>query len=490
MAGRRQIFLALVGCVAVTWLGCTQTVQIVVGPEPLQFTVEPGKAELDRRYDMGGQKRVFVSGAQVSFDKGTPPTIVVVDKSGVPLWKETLVKYPMRWYEVVLTPLFGLGYVIWEPYADPYSVTVKGAADARLVELADTMAADILTHLPADAKKVGIFYIETDVVEKGQSQPYVSEGNRRLSEYMCNALRRKTAALDLREYKLGVSWYFKHTPDSLGESVEARRQLIIGFAQREKLDVAVYAKNYQYPALFSKERGTRNNCRLEFDVLSVKGAGTITKFEHTLTMDPKETDLVACFWPTEPPAAGVAPPIEVVLERTATHLARDLLEKMNEGTLLASYDKPIATFVTDFGYVVATPTNERVVLPNKYGAYVAEKVAQGLMAGSGGKFVFVARKKLQDAFGEMKDVEKRVLVDETSAWIDPDTAPKLGGKVGARMIFFGRMEQIGGDLNITVELKDIERGVILCSVEEKITLDQFLQKQLEAGTLSTQKSAP
>ncbi|MBM4031276.1 MAG: hypothetical protein FJ291_05760 [Planctomycetes bacterium] len=474
-------------CLLLVLLGCRQGVTVQINsPRYKQFSVPCDKP--DRRYWESGRLRVFPSGSRLSFRKGgEPPRVVVVDDAGASVYEETLERYPMAWYEALLTPLFGLGYALWQPYEDPYGITPGLAADERLRQAAAKLAPEILARLPAEAKAVGVFTVETDIVEKGLA--YASEGNRRLSEYLCNCLRELAPkTVQVREFKMGVSWYLKHTYGSLGASAEARRELIAKFARTERVDMVVYGKNYLYPQQYAKDR-TIHRAELEFDILLPKEGraeeGGRVKF--TLAFDPGEKDLAGLFLPpAEPGAIGpVAPPsIEVVLERAALHIARDLLEKVGQGTVLATYPKPIFTYVSDFAFLAAAPLDERVVVPNKYGAYLSGKVEQNLAAGSTGLFAFVERKKAIDVLKGVPDRGKTILVGEMSAWIDPSTAPQLGRMAGVKVVFFGDMQVIGADLKITVTLQDLERRVKLATVEHVVPLDVFLHAQFISGNLT------
>ena len=475
--------LALAFCQA-----CTQHVIITVNPKPeygSEFVIaSPEKP--DRRYWDAGQLRRFRSGSVVSLDKGASYRIALVDEAGARSYEETLIRYPMAWYEALLTPVLGLGYALWEPYPSPYVIDPALSPDQRLRQAAERIATDILARVPTGAKSVGLCAIETDVVEKGRSFPYASEGNRRLSEYLYDALRKQVPnSLRVRLFKMGVDWYLKHTFDSLGESVEARHELIGRFAKQEALDLVVYGKNYLYPQAFSPDMVIQR-CRFAFDLLEPKATAVATRdiVSFTLSIDPRESELRALFTPRpmgEVVEAGGRPSIEVVCERAATQIARDLLEKFKGGTVLASYPKPIHTYVSDFGNVVATPTNQRVVMPNRYGAYMASKVAQGLMVGSAGTFALVDRKTVVDSFGAVPNRGKSIVLNERSAWIDPETWPALGRKVGVKLVFMGHMETVGADLNVTVWLGDLERGTKLAVVEHKIPLDRFLAKEFEMG---------
>lgn len=488
---RRASALGVAGLLLLCCQACTQNVIVRIDAKP-----EYGKDFVvtypdwpDRRFWEAGKAKRFPSGSVLSLDKVGTYRIAVVDEAGSRTYEEALVRYSKTWYEAMLTPVFGLGHAIWQPYPNPYIIAPVLSADQRLRQAAEKIAAEILLRLPAGAKTVGICAIETDVVEKGRSFPYASEGNRRLSEYIYDGVRKQApAAVRVRQFKLGIDWYLKHTFDSLGEGVEARHELIGRFAKQEGLDLMVYGKNYLYPETFSPDMAI-SRCRFAFDFLEPKAAAVVTKdvAGFALPIDPRERDLMALFLPPrkvgEVVEADTRPSIEVICERAATQLARDLLEKFKDTPVLASYPKPIHTYVSDLGYVVAAPTNERVVMPNKYGAYLASKVAQNLMVGSAGGFALVDRKAIVDGVDNVPNRGKTMILGERSAWIDPETWPALGRKVGVKLVFMGHMEVIGADLNVTVWLQDLERGTKLAMVEHKIGLDRFLAKEFEMGNL-------
>lgn len=473
---------------------CTQNVTVTVNPKPeygYVFVVSTPE-QPDRRYWEAGKPRRFPSGSVLSLDKSACYRLALVDESGAHAYEETLRKFPKTWYEVLLTPVFGLGHALWEPYPNPYVIDPALSADQRLRLAADRLSAEVVARFPAAAKAIGLCTIETDVVEKGRSFPFASEGNRRLSEYMFEAVRRRASpSLRVRQFKMGIDWYLKHTFDNLGESVEARQELVGRFAKQEQLDLVVYGKNYLYPQVFAPG-ATIERCRLSVELLEPTATAVATKemISFTIVIDPREQELMALFMPRREVVEGDArPPIEVVCERAAMQIARDLLEKFKDSTALAAYAKPIHTYVSDFGYVAATPTNQRVVLPNKYGAYLASKVAQNLMVGSAGTFALVDRKAIVDGFDGVPDRGKSIVLGERSAWIDPETWPALGRKVGVKLVFMGQMEAIGADLNVTVWLADLERGTKLAIVEHKIALDRFRAREFETGNLPPQPPA-
>ena len=220
--------IAAMGCLLAVGLGCTQNVAIQIHAKPGdgdQFVIASPE-RMDRRYWEAGHPRRFPSGSVVNLDKGGAYTIAVVDEAGARSYEAALVKYPKRWYELVLTPVFGLGHAMWRPYPDPYVINPVLSADQQLRLAAERIGPDILSRLPKGAKTVGLFTLETDVVEKGRAQPYASEGNRRLSEYIYNYVRKEAAgSVRIRRFKMGIDWYLKHSYDSLGESVEARHEL-------------------------------------------------------------------------------------------------------------------------------------------------------------------------------------------------------------------------------------------------------------------------
>ena len=472
--------------------GCTQHVQVLIQQAPGygdHFTVG-SEAAMDRRY----WGRRFPSGSVVGLSKGQEYTLVIVDEQGAATFQQAVEKFPMRWYEALLTPLFGLGYALWQPFPNPYMLVPGGGADQRLRAAARAIAEQILTRVPPTVKVLGLFTFETDIVDQGRTLPYASEGNRRLTEYVYTHLRQTlTRSAQVRLFKYGVDHYLKHSHASLGEAVEARHELVGKLARDERLDMVVYGKNYLYPQAYTETSAIRR-CRFSVDCLIPQADKTLTHdvFEYILAIGPGETELMRLFRPRRPgrvgpvgPAVGPAPSIEVALERAAKHLARDLLEKLgDESPVLATYGKPIATYVSDFGYVAAAPLDERVVLANRYGAYVASKVAQNLMVGGAGLFTFVSRKKVVDAVRNVRDRGKTIILRERSPWIDPMTWPRLGVLVGAKLVFRGRMERIGNDLNFTVWLQDLERGVQLAIVEHKIMLNAALGRQLDLGNLA------
>ena len=482
-AGARRALAALLLALCA---GCTQNVSIVAEhPEyGSRFrVVTPDK--MDRRY----WQKVFASGALVNLDKGSSPTLVVVDDVNAPTYEHVMERFPKRWYEALLTPVFGIGHMLWKPYANPYYVPFAGIADQRLRDAAKRIGDEVLALLTPEMQTVGLFGFETDIVERGRRQPYLSEGNRRLTEYVYNHLRTQTKqALQVRLFKAtGMDAYLKHTYGSLGEGVEARHELVARFAREERLDVAIYGKNYLYPQAYSETEAI-NRCRFSIDFLVPKAEKAYTHdiIELILAIAPDETRLMGLFLPPRPlPPVPPVAALEVVIERTVDHLVRDLLEKLGgDSAVLAQYPRPIHTYVSDFGYVVATALDERTVLPNRYGAYMASKVEQGLLAKSEGLFALVDRKKVIDAVKRIPNRGKTVLLGERDVWIDPMTAPQLGKLVGAKLVFFGRMEQIGGDLDVTVFLKTLETGIKLAVVEHKIPLTELRLRRFQLGNLA------
>ena len=481
MKRHRNLMCVSVGAL-VCLIGCAQMVRIEVKPGGDKFVVEQAKPGMDRRYDSGGRKTEFSSGALVPIDKGAAPKIRVVNRAGLTVWEEYMKAYPMKWYETLLTPLFGLGYLLYAPYADPYVVEMdKGDI---LLRTAQELATEILSAIPPSAKVVGFPYIESTDAENGA--PHVSEGNRKLSEYVCNTIRdTEMQDRDLREYKYGIDYYLRHTSSGLGAAAAPRRELFTKFAADEKLDVIVYGKNYVHMQKVSGDKQGKQpeqgilNCRVEFDILDGKTGATLRRVKYPMALGIENWEMSKMFLPSMTPGragaaqADGAPTIEVALERAAQRLSRDILDRITQGNLLGTYNKPVPTYVADFGYLVRTDANEPKTQANKYGHYIAEKVSMSLLSGSGGMFMIVSPKRIK--------TEMKSLVERRSALYDEDDAPTLGRRRGAKVTFRGDMVKVGADLNMRLWIQDDEQGITHASVEYKLPLSVSLDEQLQLG---------
>ena len=441
-------------------LGCAQMVRIEVMPGGESFVVDQAKGGMDRRYDGGGRKTEFASGTRVPIDKVGLPKIRVINRAGATVWEEQMVGYPMRWYETALVPVFGIGYMMFAPYSDPYVIRMdKGDI---VLKTAQEIATEIVAALPATVKIVGFPYIESTEAERGK--PYVSEGNRKLSEYVAAAIRAESQERDFREYKYGIDYYLRHTSSGLGAAVAARRELFAKFAADERLDAIVYGRNDVHRQKISGGGPGRQQgrailtCRIEFDILDGKTGGTLGCVKYSMALGAENSEMIQEFVPPQAMQLEEAPTIEVALERAAQRLSRDILENIANGDLLEAYEKPVATHVSDLGYLVSTSDDQRKTQPNMYGAYLSEKVSGSLLETSRGRLVIVSPNRPQK-----------------------EEAAEAGKRLPAKVVFCGEMVKIGADLNIVLMLRDIEQGATLTRVEYTLPLNPALDEQLRLG---------
>jgi len=123
------------------------------------------------------------------------------------------------------------------------------------------------------------------------------------------------------------------------------------------------------------------------------------------------------------------------------------------------------------GVVGGSPeVHEKILSATGRGVIVA-------FAGTRGEYTYVSASKVVPEYratdGVQVEIDSRGRAKLTFAFEHP----------GAKIVFFGQMEEIGADLNVTVWLQDLERGTKLAIVEHKIMLDRRRAEEFRLGNL-------